>query len=103
MCEYLVTKKHIGLAEREIHVLVCEHYDFPKPSVHGFPRAADPADRSCRYLGKPPTVPSLARLQGYQRPARGGNFRNFKIFHNKTGKLDRLLFIGPLYLAFQDL
>jgi hypothetical protein len=38
ICEYFVTKKHVGLAEREIHVLVYGYYDFPKPSVDGFPR-----------------------------------------------------------------
>jgi hypothetical protein len=26
-----------------------------------------------------------------------------EIFHNNTGKMDRLLSIGTLYLAFQDL
>jgi hypothetical protein len=50
MFEYLVTKKHIGLAEREIHVLVYGYYDFPKPSIHGFPTVVDPVDRSCRCL-----------------------------------------------------
>jgi hypothetical protein len=43
-------KKHIGLAEREIPVLVYGYYVFPKPSVHGFPTIVDPADRSWRYL-----------------------------------------------------
>jgi hypothetical protein len=38
------------------------YYAFPKPSVHGFPTATDPADRIYRYLVQPPTVPSLARL-----------------------------------------
>jgi hypothetical protein len=51
------------------------YYAFLKPSVHGFPTAADPADRTCRYLVQPPTVPSLARLRGYQRPPRGGRSR----------------------------
>ena len=51
------------------------YYVFPKPSVPGFPTAADPADRSCRYLVQPPTVPGLARLWGYQRPPRGGRGR----------------------------
>jgi hypothetical protein len=48
---------------------------FTKPSVPGFPTAADPVDRSCRYLVQPPTVPGLARLQGYQRRPRGGRGR----------------------------
>jgi hypothetical protein len=48
---------------------------FPKPSVRGFSTAADPADRSCRYLVQPPTVQGLARLRGYQRPPRGGRGR----------------------------
>jgi hypothetical protein len=43
-------KKHIGLAEREILVLVYGYSTFPKPSVHGFPTGDDPADRSYRYL-----------------------------------------------------
>jgi hypothetical protein len=68
-------KKHIGLAEREIHVWVYGYYDFPKPPVHGFPTAADPADRNFRYLVQPPNVPSLARLRGYHRPPRGGRGR----------------------------
>jgi hypothetical protein len=51
------------------------YYAYPKPSVHGFPTVADPADRSCRYLVQPPTVPSLTRLRGYQRPPRGGRSR----------------------------
>ena len=25
------------------------YYVFPKPSVHGFPTVANPADQSCRY------------------------------------------------------
>jgi hypothetical protein len=37
---------------------------FSKPSIKGFPIAADPADRRCRYLVQPPTVPSLERLRG---------------------------------------
>jgi hypothetical protein len=49
--EYSVAKIHIGRPEREILVLVYGCYDSPKPSVHGFPVTADPADRSCRYLG----------------------------------------------------
>jgi hypothetical protein len=51
--EYLRVLSHeinIGLAEREIHVLVYGYCDLPKPSVHGFPTVANPADRSCRYL-----------------------------------------------------
>jgi hypothetical protein len=56
-------------------MLVYGYYVFPKPSVHGFPIAVDPADHSCRYLVQPPTVPSLARLRGYQRPPRGGRGR----------------------------
>jgi hypothetical protein len=48
--EYLVTKKHLGLAERVILAMLYEYNDFPKPSVHGFPIAVDPEDRSCRYL-----------------------------------------------------
>jgi hypothetical protein len=56
-------------------VLVHVYYAFPKPSVHGFPTADDPADRCCRYLVQPPTEPSLARLRGYQRPLRGGRGR----------------------------
>jgi hypothetical protein len=47
-------------------MLVYGYYVFPKPSVSGFPTAADFADRSCRYLVQPPTVPSMARLQGDQ-------------------------------------
>jgi hypothetical protein len=43
-------KRHIGLAEREIHMPVYGYYIFPKPSVQGFPTCVDPADRSCRYL-----------------------------------------------------
>jgi hypothetical protein len=43
-------KRHIGHADREIIVLVYGYYVFPKPSVQGFPTAADPADRSYRYL-----------------------------------------------------
>jgi hypothetical protein len=35
-------------------MLVYEYHVFPKPSVHGFPTAADPADRSCRYLSPLP-------------------------------------------------
>jgi hypothetical protein len=46
-------------------VLVYGYYVFPKPSVHGFPTADDPADRSYRYLVQPPTVPSLARLRSF--------------------------------------
>jgi hypothetical protein len=65
-------KKHIGLAEREIPVLAYGYFAFSKPSVHGFPTESDPADRNCRYLVQPPTVPSMARLQSYQRPPRGG-------------------------------
>jgi hypothetical protein len=43
------------------------YYVFPKPSVDGCPTAAtNPADRRCRYLVHPPTVPSLARLRGYR-------------------------------------
>jgi hypothetical protein len=38
-------KRHIGLAEREIHVPVYGYYVFLKPSVPGFP-----TDRSFRYL-----------------------------------------------------
>jgi hypothetical protein len=72
ICDYLVTKNHIGLAEREIPVLVYGFYDFPRPYVQGLPIVDDPADRSCRYLVYPPTVPSVTRLQGYQRPPRGG-------------------------------
>jgi hypothetical protein len=75
LCEYLVDEKHIGLAEREIHMMVYGYHFFPKPSVHGFPRAADPADRNFQYLVQPPTVPSLARLRGYQRALRGGRGR----------------------------
>jgi hypothetical protein len=51
------------------------YYVFPKPSVRGFPTVDDPADRSCRYLAQPPTVPSMARLRGFQRPPRGGRGR----------------------------
>jgi hypothetical protein len=61
----------MGLAEREIAVLMYGYYVFPKPSVHGIPTAIDPADRSCRYLVQPPTVPGMAWLRGYQRPPRG--------------------------------
>jgi hypothetical protein len=43
-------EKNIGQVEREIHVMVYGYYDFPKPSVYGFPIAAKAADRSCRYL-----------------------------------------------------
>jgi hypothetical protein len=43
-------------------VPVYGYYVFPKPSVHGFPTVDDPADRMCRYLVQPPTVPGLARL-----------------------------------------
>jgi hypothetical protein len=56
-------------------VLVYGYYAFPKPSVQGFPTAADPADRKCPYLVQPPTVPSLAQLRGYHRPPRGGRGR----------------------------
>jgi hypothetical protein len=63
-------KKHIGQAEREIPVPVYGYDVSPKPSVKGFPTAADPADRSCRYLVQPPTVPIVARVRGYQRPPR---------------------------------
>jgi hypothetical protein len=56
-------------------VPVYGYFDFPKPSVLGFPTAVDPAHRSCRYLVQPPTVPSLARLWGYQSPPRGGRGR----------------------------
>jgi hypothetical protein len=68
-------KERIGQAEREIPVLVYGYFVFPKPSVPGFPRADDPADRSCRYLVQPPTVPGMARLQDYHRPPRGGRGR----------------------------
>jgi hypothetical protein len=51
------------------------YYVFPKPSVQGFPTAANPADRSYRYLVQPPTVTGLARLWAYQRPPRGGRGR----------------------------
>jgi hypothetical protein len=61
--KYLVTKEHIGLAEREILVLVYRYYDFPKPSVHGFPTYVNPADRSCMYF---------VYLHGYKRPPHGG-------------------------------
>jgi hypothetical protein len=47
-------------------VPVYGYYVFPKPSVHGFPTVVDPADRSCRYLVQPPTVPGMARLWGYR-------------------------------------
>jgi hypothetical protein len=30
-------------------VRVYGYYVFPKPSVHGFPTVANPADQSCRY------------------------------------------------------
>jgi hypothetical protein len=56
-------------------VLVYGYHAFPKPSVHGFPTSADPADRNCWYLVQPHTVPSMARLHGYQRPPRGGRGR----------------------------
>jgi hypothetical protein len=56
-------------------MLVYGYYVFFKPSVQGFPIAFDPADRSCRYLVQPPTVPIMARLRGYQRPPRGGRDR----------------------------
>jgi hypothetical protein len=56
-------------------VLVYEYYVFPKPSVPGFPTAANPADRCCRYLVQPPTVPGMARLRGYRRPLSGGRGR----------------------------
>jgi hypothetical protein len=56
-------------------VLVYGYYVFPKPSVQGFSTTIDPADRRCRYLVQPPTVPCLARLRGYQRPPRGGRGR----------------------------
>jgi hypothetical protein len=55
--------------------MVYGYYVFPKPSVHGFPTVADPADRSCRYLVQPPTVPSVAWLWGFHRPPRGGRGR----------------------------
>jgi hypothetical protein len=42
---------------------------------NGFPTSVDPADRNCPYLAQPPTVPSMARLRGYQRPLRGGRGR----------------------------
>jgi hypothetical protein len=56
-------------------VSVYGYYAFPKPSVQGFASAAHPADRNCRYLVQPPTVPSMARLRGYQRPPRGSKGR----------------------------
>jgi hypothetical protein len=62
MSEYLVAKKLIGRAEREIPFLVHGYYVFPKPSVHGFPVAVDPADRSCMYFVYPLTVKGMARL-----------------------------------------
>jgi hypothetical protein len=55
--------------------MVYGYYVLPKPSLQGFPTAVDPADRNCRYLVQPPTVPCLARLRGYQRPPRGGGGR----------------------------
>jgi hypothetical protein len=70
-----VSGKHIGLAKREITMMVYGYYVFPKPSVHGFPTTADPADRSCRYLVHPPIVLSLAHLRGYQRAPPGGRGR----------------------------
>jgi hypothetical protein len=47
--EYPIAKKHIGRPEQEILVMVYGYHDFPKPSVHVFPEALDPADRSCRF------------------------------------------------------
>jgi hypothetical protein len=31
ICEYTVAKKHIGLAERDVLVMVCGNYDFQSP------------------------------------------------------------------------
>jgi hypothetical protein len=53
-------------------VLVYGHYDFAISSVHDFPTIDDLADRSCRYLVLPPTMPSMARDEVNQRPPRGG-------------------------------
>jgi hypothetical protein len=59
-------------------VLVYGYYAFPKPSVHGLPTSADPADRNCRYLVQSSIVPSMARLRGYQRPLRPSRTQRVK-------------------------
>ena len=75
ICEYLVAKKTYRTGRAGDPCAGVRILCFPKPSVQGFPTAADPADRSCRYLVQPPTVLGLARLWGYQRPPRGGRGR----------------------------
>jgi hypothetical protein len=41
-----------------------------KPCVHGFPNSCRSIGSHCRPF-EPPTVPSMARLRGFQRPSRG--------------------------------
>jgi hypothetical protein len=72
ICEYLVAEKTCRTGRAGDPCVCARILCFPKPSVHGFPTAIDPADRSCRYLVQPLTVPSLARQRGYPRPPRGG-------------------------------
>jgi hypothetical protein len=63
--------KYVGLAEREILLVLCMYY-FQTSSVLGFPINGDHADSSCRYLVWHLTVPSMAQLHGYRCPPRGG-------------------------------
>jgi hypothetical protein len=75
ICEYLVAEKTYRIGRAGDPCVGVRILCFPKPSVHGFPTAVDPADRNCRYLVQPPTVQSLAWLRGYKRPPRGGRGR----------------------------
>jgi hypothetical protein len=48
--EYKVAKKQIGRAEGGSLCWCTDIVIFQNTSLHGFPTAADPADRNCRYL-----------------------------------------------------
>jgi hypothetical protein len=77
ICEYLVAEKTYRTGRAGDPCVGVRILCFSKPSVLGFPTTDDPADRKCRYLVQPPTLPSMARLRGYQRPPRRENTQDF--------------------------
>jgi hypothetical protein len=75
ICEYLVAEKTYRTGRVGDPCAGVRIFCFSKTHRISFPTTADPADRSCRYLVQPPTVPGLARLWCYKRLPRGGRGR----------------------------
>ena len=50
ICEYLVAEMTYRTGRAGDPCAGVRIFCFPKPSVHGFPTSANPADRSCRYF-----------------------------------------------------